>query len=290
MEIGIVYPQTELDAQPGTIRSFAQEVEELGFDHILAYEHVLGVDPEHIAGEHGPYTLEHAFLSPFVLFAYMAAVTSRIEFATGILILPQRQTVLVAKQAATLDRLSAGRLRLGIGIGWNEAEYIALGEDFHDRGRRCEEQIHVLRALWTQPSVSFAGHEHVLPHVGLNPRPVQQPIPIWIGGGADIVLRRAARMADGWMPNFRRAEQAIPSLERLTSYLERADRDPAAFGIEARIHYGSGDLREIEAGMQAWRAAGATKLSLNTMGSGYNKAEEHLDALRAFARAFIATP
>jgi probable F420-dependent oxidoreductase len=289
MQIGVVYPQTELDAQPGTIRSYAVEVEDLGFDHILAYEHVLGVDPEHLAGKRGPYTLEHSFLSPFVLFGFMAAVTSRIEFATGILILPQRQTALVAKQAATLDRLCAGRLRLGIGIGWNEAEYIALGEDFHDRGRRSEEQIAVLRALWTQPSVCFTGNEHVLPHVGLNPRPVQQPIPIWIGGRADSVLRRAARLADGWMPAFRQAKQAIPSLERLTSYLEQAGRDPAAFGIEARIPYGSGDLGGIEESIQAWRAAGATRFSLNTMGAGFNTAEEHLGALRTFARAFIPT-
>ena len=170
-----------------------------------------------------------------------------------------------------------------------EAEYIALGEDFHDRGRRSEEQIEVLRSLWTQPSVSFTGNEHDLPYVGLNPRPVQQPIPIWIGGGADVVLRRASRLADGWMPNFRQAEQAIPSLERLRSYLEQAGRDPAAFGIEARIPYGSGDLGELEERIQAWRVAGATKLSLNTMGSGFRTAEEHLGALRVFAQAFIQT-
>ncbi len=287
MQFGVVYPQTELDPQPETVRSFAAEVESMGFDHILAYEHVLGVDPEHLAGERGPYTLEHAFLSPFVMFGFMAAVTSQIEFATGILILPQRQTVLVAKQAATLDRLCAGRLRLGIGIGWNEAEYIALGKDFHDRGLRSEEQIDLLRALWTQPSVFYTGKDHVLPHVGLNPRPLQQPIPIWIGGGADVVLRRAARLADGWMANFRQAEQAIPSIERLNAYLEQAGRDPAAFGIDARLPFGRGDLGELKESVQAWRAAGATKLSLNTMGSGFRTAEEHLGALRTISQAFI---
>lgn len=287
MDFGAVLPQTEMEATPEEILRFAQELEQQGFKHLLAYEHVLGVDPDHIGETRGPYTLEHPFLSPFVAFAFMAAVTSRIEFATGILILPQRQTALVAKQAATLDRLCGGRLRLGIGIGWNEAEYIALGENFHDRGLRSEEQIEILRALWTQPSVSYQSERHTLPYVGLNPRPVQQPIPIWIGGGADAVLRRAARLADGWMPNARQAHQAIPALERLARYLGEAGRDPESFGIEARVPYGSGDLGEIEASLQEWQEAGATKISLNTMGCGFQKADEHLGAFRKFAKAFI---
>ncbi len=290
MEYGAVFPQTDLEAEPEGILRFARDLEQQGFNHILAYEHVLGVDSDHISGSRGPYTLEHPFLSPFVVFAFMAAVTSRIEFATGILILPQRQTALVAKQAATLDRLSGGRLRLGVGIGWNEAEYIALGKNFHDRGKRSEEQIEILRALWTQSSIFYQGEWHTLPYVGLNPGPVQQPIPIWIGGGADAVLRRAARLADGWMPNYRQADQAIPSLDRLASYLEEAGREPGSFGIEARIRYADGDLESIEESLRAWQEAGATKVSLNTMGCGFKTVDEHLGAFQAFARAFIPSP
>ena len=290
MKYGAVFPQTELEAEPEQILRFARDLEQQGFNHILAYDHVLGVDPDHLGMSRGPYTLEHPFLSPFVAFAFMAAITSRIEFATGVLILPQRQTALVAKQAATLDRLSSGRLRLGIGIGWNEAEYIALGENFHNRGQRSEEQIDLLRALWTQSSVFYEGEWHTLPYVGLNPRPVQQPIPIWIGGGADAVLRRAARLADGWMPNFRQAEEALPSLERLTSYLEQANREPGSFGIEARIPFAEGNLRSLTESVLAWQDAGATKISLNTMGCGFKTVDEHLDAFRAFARASLSLP
>ena len=210
MKIGVVYPQTELDPDPIAVRDFAQTVEDLGFTHILAYEHVLGVDPNHSGGWKGIYSIEDSFMEPFALFSFMAAVTERVEFTTGILILPQRQTALVAKQAATLDRLCGGRLRLGIGVGWNEAEYIALDENFHTRGRRCEEQVQVLRKLWTESCVMFNGHWHSIPHMGLKPRPIQQPIPIWFGGHADVVLRRAARLGDGWLPTYSNVEDTEP--------------------------------------------------------------------------------
>ncbi|MBX7251491.1 MAG: LLM class F420-dependent oxidoreductase, partial [Candidatus Promineofilum sp.] len=200
MHIGLVYPQTEYPADPAAVRDYAQTAEALGFSHILAYDHVLGANPDRPGGWTGPYTYQTPFMEPFVLFSHMAAVTTHLGFATGILILPQRETALVAKQAATLDVLCGGRLRLGIGTGWNEVEYVALGQDFHTRGRRQEEQIEVLRALWTQELVTFKGRWHDIPDAGLNPLPVQRPIPLWFGGHADVVLRRLARLGDGWMP------------------------------------------------------------------------------------------
>ena len=201
MKLGVVFPQTEIEHSPAAIRDYAQAAEDLGYDYLLAYEHVLGANPERPGGWRGPYTHLHSFFEPFVLFSYLAGLTHRLQFTTGILILPQRQTVLVAKQAATLDALSGGRLRLGIGIGWNAIEYEALGEDFHTRGRRIEEQVELLRLLWTEPLVSFQGREHILSDAGIKPLPVQRPIPIWFGGSSDPVLRRMARLGDGWMPN-----------------------------------------------------------------------------------------
>ena len=194
MKMGVVFPQTEFPPDPIAIRDYAQTVEGLGFTHLLVYEHVLGANPERPGGWQGPYTHQHPFYEPFVLFSYLAALTQRLEFVTGILILPQRQTALVAKQAATLDVLCGGRLRLGIGIGWNAVEYTALGENFRNRGRRIEEQVALLRQLWTQPLVNFEGKWHQVPDAGLNPLPVQQPIPLWFGGQAEEVLRRTARL------------------------------------------------------------------------------------------------
>lgn len=172
MKIGVVYPQTEFGSDPAAIRDYAQTVEALGYTHVLAYDHVLGANPNRPGGWQGPYTFETPFQEPFVLFAYMAAVTTALEFATGIIILPQRQTALVAKQSATLDVLSGGRLRLGIGLGWNEVEYMALNQDFHTRGRRMDEQIEVLLKLWTEPLVDFHGRYHTIPDAGINPLPV----------------------------------------------------------------------------------------------------------------------
>ena len=191
MKIGLVYPQTEFGSDPAAIRDYAQLAEELGFSHILAYDHVLGANPDRPGGLAGPYTFRHPFIEPVALFSYMAAFTERIQFTTGIVILPQRQTALFAKQAATLDVLSKGRLRVGVGLGWNEVEYIALNEDFHTRGQRIEEQVAVLRQLWTQPLVNFSGRWHTIPDAGLNPLPLQQPIPLWFGGTAPAALRRA---------------------------------------------------------------------------------------------------
>lgn len=215
----------------------------------------------------------------------MAAVTTRLEFVTGILILPQRQTALVAKQAATLDILSGGRFRLGVGIGWNQVEYSALNQDFNTRGRRVEEQVQLLRQLWTQPLVEFSGQWHTIPDAGINPLPLQRPIPIWFGGHADAVLRRVARMGDGWLPLYPTPGDARPPIEQLDRYLTQVGRTRADIGIEPRLNYGSGNPDGWTALIQDWQDVGATHLSVNTMGCGFATPADHLTALRTFAEA-----
>ncbi len=284
MRIGAIFPQTEFGNDPIAIRDYAQTAEGLGFSHILAYEHVLGVNPDRPGGWTGPYTYEHPFLEPFVLFSYMAAVTHKIQFTTGILVLPQRQTALVAKQAATLDVLSNGRLRLGVGIGWNAVEYASLNQDFHNRGRRIEEQVQLLRLLWTQPLVNFSGRWHTIEDAGINPLPIQRPIPVWFGGHADAVLQRVARMGDGWLPNYRSPQDAAESINRLYNYLEYYGRSRNDIGIEPRIYYGNGNPAEWHTAMQGWQSSGATHLTFNTMGSGFQKPADHLAALQTFAQ------
>jgi probable F420-dependent oxidoreductase len=285
MKIGVVYPQTEYGSDPIAIRDYAQTAEGLGYSHILAYDHVVGANPDRPGGWKGPYTYLTPFHEPFTLFAYMAGVTEAIGFTTGIIILPQRQAVLVAKQAATLDVLSGGRLRVGVGLGWNEVEYISLGEDFHTRGRRIEEQVQLMRELWTRPLVSFSGRWHTIPNAGINPLPVQRPIPVWFGGHSEPALRRIARLADGWMPNYRSAAEAGPALELLERTLSEAGRDRDSLGLEARIPYGEGDPDTWEALIRDWTVIGATHFTINTMGAGFETSARHLDALRKFAGA-----
>jgi probable F420-dependent oxidoreductase len=285
MKIGIVFPQTEFNGDAAAVRAFAQTVEGLGYAHVVAYDHVLGANPERPGGWRGVYKYTDPFLEPFVLFSYMAAVTQRLEFAPGVIILPQRQTALVAKQAATLDVLSGGRLRLGIGLGWNEVEYVALGEDFHTRGRRIEEQMAVLRQLWTQPLVTFDGQWHHIPDAGLNPLPIQQPLPLWLGGQADPVLRRAARLADGWMPNHRTPEAARADHAKLDAYLHEAGRGWSDFGLDARVPYGEGQPEVWQALAAGWAALGATHLTLSTLGVGHATPAGHLRAAETFALA-----
>lgn len=284
MNIGVIFPQTEFGSDPAAIQDYAQTAEGLGFTHIVAYDHVLGANPNRPGGWKGPYTHESAFQEPFVLFSYIAAFTQKIGFVPGIIILPQRQTALVAKQAATLDVLSGGRLRLGVGLGWNQVEYIALNEDFHNRGRRIEEQVEVLRQLWTQPLITYIGEWHTIPDAGLKPLPVQRPIPIWFGGHAEAALRRIARLADGWLVNHP-PEKARPELEKLDQYLAEAGRTRAEFGMEARISYGDGNPATWSALLQEWQTLGATHLSFNTMGAGLDTPVAHLGALQQFAQA-----
>ena len=291
MQIGAVFPQTEFGSDPAAIRDYAQTAEGLGFSHILAYDHVVGANPDRPGGWRGPYTYLTPFHEPFVLFAYMAGVTQTIGFTPGIIILPQRQTVLVAKQAATLDVLSRGRLRLGVGLGWNEVEYIALGEDFHNRGRRMEEQIAVMRELWTKPLVNFSGRWHTIPDAGINPIPVQRPIPVWFGGHAEPALRRIARLADGWMPNYRSAAEARPAVDQLERFLEQAGRVRDSLGLEAQgLPYGDGDPAAWEKLIQDWTDLGATHFTINTMGAGFDTPGDHLDALRKFATSVGISP
>ncbi len=284
MRIGVVFPQTEFGGDPAAVLDYAQTAEELGYTHILAYDHVLGVNPPDPAQWRGPYTYEDPFYELFVLFSYLTAVTQSIEFVTGILILPQRETALVAKQAATLDVLSNGRFRLGVGVGWNEGEYVALNQNFHTRGKRIEEQIEVLRLLWTQELVTYEGRWHHIPDAGLNPMPVQRPIPIWLGGHADAVLRRVARMGDGWLPNYRTADEAQPALDKLKAYLAEYGRSRADIGLEFRLRYNDGNPAQWKPIVKGWQDAGATHMTLNTMGCGFTTPAEHIEAIRRFAK------
>ena len=279
MQLGVVFPQTEIGADPGGVRAFAQAAEEIGYVHLLAYDHVLGADVSQRSDWPGPYTSEHQFHELFVLFGYLAAVAPGLELVAGVLVLPQRQTALVAKQAAEVDLLTGGRLRLGVGLGWNYVEFEALGEDFRNRGRRSEEQIEVLRRLWTEPVVEFEGRWHRIPAAGLNPLPVQRPIPIWIGGSAEVAIRRAARLADGFFPQ-RPLEGGWPAtMERFRAWAEEAGRDPASIGVEQRIDISSGTADDWRAVVEEWRALGATHVSVVAMRAGLD-VDGHVERIR----------
>jgi probable F420-dependent oxidoreductase len=285
MQIGVVFPQTEIGASPAAIRDYIQAAENLGYAHVLVFDHVLGADARRYAGWNGPYSHLDMFHEPFVLFGYLAALTRRLELVTGVIILGQRQTALVAKQAAEVDVLTGGRLRLGVGIGWNHVEYEALGSDFHDRGRRSEEQIGVMRALWTQEVVSVKGRWHQITDAGLNPLPVQRPIPIWLGGRAEAVVRRVGRLADGWFPQFPPDQAGEETLNRMRQYAREAGRDPAAIGIEGRISFAGGNSDTWAQAAEAWQKLGATHLSVNTMRAGLRSPDEHIKAIRQFKEA-----
>jgi len=285
MKIGVVFPQTDIGCDASGIRDYAQAVEALGYTHILAYDHVLGANPDRPGGWSGFYSHKDAFHEPFVLFGFLAAVTSRIELMTGILILPQRQTALVAKQAAAIDVLSGGRLRLGVGIGWNAVEYEALGENFRSRGQRIEEQIEVMRKLWTKDLVTFDGRWHRVSDAGLNPLPVQRPIPIWMGGQADAVLERAGRVADGWtwMSSVRPCEETQALIDRVHAVVSAAGRNVRQFGIEARITLARLKPDQWATELAAWRAVrGVTHVCVDTMRLGLSKPDEHIEFLRRF--------
>ena len=277
MRIGVVFPQTELGGDPAVVRAYAQGVEGLGFTHILAYDHVVGADPEVHQGWQGPYNLDSTFHEPLVMFGYLAAVTS-LELVTGIIILPQRQTVLVAKQAAEVDLLTGGRFRLGIGLGWNAVEYEALGEKFTNRGKRSEEQVEVMRKLWTERSVTFNGSYHTVTGAGLAPLPTQRPIPVWFGAASDRAYERAGRLGDGWFPMM----EPGPGLDYAREQVERAaaaaGRHADGLGMEGRVTW-TGDRDEMAANISAWKAAGATHVSVNTMNAGLATVDDHLATL-----------
>jgi probable F420-dependent oxidoreductase len=279
----VVFPQTEIGPDPVVVRAYAAAVEELGYDHLLAYDHVLGADPAGHPGWNGGYDVDSQFHEPFVLFGYLAAVTS-LELVTGVIVLPQRQTALVAKQAAEIDLLTEGRFRLGVGLGWNSVEFEALGKEFTDRGQRLEEQVSLLRRLWTERSVTFHGRSETVTAAGLAPLPVQRPIPIWIGARSAPALRRAGRLADGWFPLWRPGSQVEDAIAVVRAAAEAAGRDPATIGLQARVGLTDGVDSAAEE-VQAWRALGATHVAINTMGAGATGIDGHIAALFEVAQA-----
>jgi probable F420-dependent oxidoreductase len=284
MQIGVVYPQTELGGDPTAVRRLGTAVEDLGFAHLLAYDHVLGaVHADRTRPLTGPYTELDPFHDPFVMFAYLAAITQRIGFATGVLILPQRPTVLVARQAADLDLFSGGRLRLGVGIGWNHVEYEALGQDFRTRGARQEEQIELLRRLFTEPVVDFSGRFDRVDRAALVPKPARS-IPIWLGGSSEAAYERAARLADGFIFIGADIGQIIDAWNRLRERVRSVGRPVEDFGGDyvARPRGGVGDLT---AEVDAWREAGGTHVSVVTMGLGLDSVDAHIEYLAAVADA-----
>ena len=295
MQIGAVFPQLEINPDPGEIKEYAQAVERMGFTHIMAYDHVIGANTASRPDWKGPYRLESQFFEPFTLFPFLAAVTEKIGFITGILILSQRQTVLVAKQAACIDVLCGGRLRLGIGTGWNEVEYEALGVKFSERGRIYDDQIGVLRELWSKEAVTLKTPYHAVTDAGLNPMPVQRRIPLWLGGGTmrikkgqdvpDAVLRRIARLADGWIPMWQPDARGLEWLEIYRGYCREYGRDPAKLGMEGRIDVRLANADKWGEQGKAWRDCGATHLTINTMDDGLKGAEQHLKRLADVRKA-----
>lgn len=281
MQIGAIFPQTEIGSDPSVIRDFAQTAEGLGYSHILAYDHVLGALPEREPRLWGPYTHESAFHEPFVLFGYLAAITERVELVTGVIILPQRQTALVAKQAAEVDILSGGRLRLGIGTGWNYVEYDSLNEDFSNRGKRQEEQVEVLRQLWAEPIVDFDGDWHRIDRAGLKPLPGRR-IPIWFGGFSDPAFRRAARIGDGFVFG-NGSPDARNTVETIRGYLDEEGRDHGSFGFEAMMNYGDGP-ENWAAEVERWRETGVDYVSMRTMNAGLESPRDHIEALERYWR------
>jgi probable F420-dependent oxidoreductase len=290
MQAGVIFPQTECGTDVAAIGAFVRAVEEMGYDHLFVADHVLGADPKfHSHPSLATYSHEAVVHEALTLMAYLAAITRRLTLATGILILPQRQTALVAKQAAQIDVLSGGRLRLGIGVGWNAVEFEALNETFENRGRRSAEQIAVLRALWTQPVVDFRGEFHRISHAGLNPMPIQRPIPVWFGVGSRdqpvppaAALRRIARLADGWSPNFAPDAQGQALVASVHQYAREAGRDLATLPLEGRIRLADQGPDGWVKQVRAWQDLGATSVIAEPRGAGLKFPDGHLDVLRRF--------
>jgi probable F420-dependent oxidoreductase len=281
MKIGAIFPQLDLGADRGAVREYGESVDEMGFDHLLAFDHVVGADTAVHVGWAGPYDVHSTFHEPFVLFGFLAGICPTLEFATGIVILPQRQTVLVAKQAAEVDILSGGKFRLGVGIGWNDVEYEALGEQFNNRGRRIEEQIDLLRRLWTEPSLTYEGTFHHVTGAGIAPLPIQQPIPLWMCGGAGPALARVGRLADGWFSNAKPGPQLDEALTTIRDAAREAGRDPSDIGVEGRIMVGDRDQDRIVKEFEEWQSLGASHVSFNTMGANLDDVGAHIRALQS---------
>jgi probable F420-dependent oxidoreductase len=282
----VTFPQTELGGDPGAVRAYGERVEELGFSHILVYDHVVGADPAVHTDWNGPYDVQTTFHEPFVMFGYLAVVTRSLELVTGVIILPQRQATLVAKQAAEVDLLSDGRFRLGIGVGWNAVEYEALGEDFGNRGKRSAEQIELLRRLWTEQSVTFAGDFHTVTGAGIAPLPVQRPIPVWVGAASPPGYKRAGRLADGWFPMMTPGPALVEARTIVETAARDAGRDPATIGMEGRVDW-RGDGDAVADQLTQWEKSGATHVSVNTMGAGLKTVDDHLTALARVAELLL---
>lgn len=285
MKLGVVFPQIEIGADPIAVRDYAQAAEALGFDHLIAFDHVLGANPASRPDWQGSYSHEDMFFEPFVLFGYLAACTTSIELTTAIIILPQRQTALVAKQSSVVDVLSGGRLRFGVGLGWNEMEYEALGADFHNRGKRMDEQVDVLRKLWADPLVTYDGRWHRIEDAGLNPLPVRRDIPLWMGGEADAVMRRCARLADGWFPRLKTGDDGRAAIEKFHDLVVEAGRDPSDLGIERWTYMSERTPDEWAEDVADWTKAGGSHVSLYTIRAGYKGPTEHIEAMRRYKEA-----
>ncbi len=302
MRIGVVFPQTEFGADRAAVRDFAQAAEELGYDHILAFDHVIGAGLKTRPDWQNPYSENDTYHEIMVLFGFIAGCTEKIEMASGVLILPQRQTALVAKQAAAIDVLSGGdRLRLGVGLGWNDVEYEVLNEDFTNRGKRVEEQIEVLRELFKEQAINYQGKWHTINDAGIKPLPYRRALPIWIGAFTEVAIKRAARLADGWFPLGDALDgSGEASMALMTAALEAEGRDPSTFGTEGFVMRGDGNIalgsnqgRVCEArtpddwarDVEAWEKLGATHISFNTMNGGCKTERDHIEALRGFMEA-----
>ncbi len=287
MDFGAVLPTSEIGDDPAGIRDYAQAVEAMGCKHLLIYDHVLGADTSVHRDLTGPYTKDDPFHEVFVTLGYIAAVTERLELATAVLVLPQRQTALAAKQAAQLAVLSGNRFRLGVGSGWNPVEYEALGENFRNRGRRQEEQIALMRRLWAEEVVDFDGEFHKVTAAGISPRP-SRPIPVWFGGAAEPQLRRTARIGDGWFPISPPSSEAAAMTERLKGYLREAGRDAEGFPIEPQAQFRGGDPDRWRSHLERWAEIGATAISIATMNAGLDSPDAHIDAVRQYLDAVRA--
>lgn len=283
MQLGVVFPQTEIPPDPGAVRAFAQGVEALGFDYVMVSDHVLGANAKTHPTWKGTWNNSHSFFEPLVTLSFMASVTSRLGLATGIMLLPLRQTALVAKQTAMLDVLSNGRLRLGFGLGREETlvEYEGLGTNFHNRGKRSEEQVALLRALWTKDTVSFKGKWHTVTEAGINPLPVQRPIPVWLGGAAEPVLERIGRYGNGWLTTrLVPGDDALSrGLETIKTAAKLAGRDPATIGLDGRVRLLGSTLEGCVLLTERWRRMGASHATVNTWESGAKGADQHLKVL-----------
>jgi probable F420-dependent oxidoreductase len=296
MKIGAVFPQTDIGDDAGAIREWTLAVEAMGFDHVDAYDHVIGANTDSRPGWNGAYDIDSQFYEPFTLLSYMAALSDKLSFMTGVFILPQRQTVLFAKQAACLDKLCNGRLRLGVGTGWNAVEYEALGVDFAQRGAIFDDQIEVLRQLWTNRAVTVHTKFHDISDAGLKPMPVQRPIPLWLGGGggggihltaksSDRVLRRIARVADGWLPLCPPDDLGAELLARMHGYAREYGRNPSEIGIQAGMRGVKANEDKWADHANSWRKLGATHMFINTMQQGLSGAEQHLRRLEEVLKA-----